>query len=175
MQEITRNYTNGFAVLVVSKLNGEVICATDHFVINSYNESDQERTSVHYTAGDPTMYVGRGRRPMMNTYSGVLTDTDTNGKMISAWLYAYERYLRGTRCVRNQAVVEIMIRDLYRKGYLVSTKIDYSADNQNRAVFSFGMFVIDKGVARWRRDLKASTTPRDASQFQFSSGPARLG
>ncbi len=153
-QEITRDYDGHFAVLKVVKITGEILCATDHFTITSYNENDQERTSVHYTGGDPSMYVGRGRKPRINSYAGILTDTLQNGELMSAWLYTYERFLRGTRCVKSKAIVEILMRDQYRKGYIVSCKLDYDANNKNRGVFSFAMFIIDKGSARWRNDIQ---------------------
>lgn len=148
-QEITKDYDDRFTVIRVTNSKGETLCATDHFLITSSNEMDQERTSVHYTAGDPSMHVGRGRNPLLHTYGGILVDTVQNGNQMASWLYAYERFLRGTRCVRSGSIVEIMKKTKYRRGYMVSSKLEYNANTPSRAMFSFSLFVIDRGTIRW--------------------------
>lgn len=144
----TRDYLLRPAVLSVKDGTGKVLCATDHFFLTQFNESDQERTATHYTSGDPSMYVGAGRNPRNFTYGGILTNTEQNGKQIAAWLFAYEHYLRGTKCVRLKATVELVFRDQYRKGYLTNCKIDHDTREPQRASFAFTMFVIDKGYTK---------------------------
>ena len=150
MNSLTRNYKDRHAVLVVRTFEGRVLCATDHFVLTMFSETDQERTAAFLTAGDPSLYVGAGIQPRLYSYGGIVGNSTVSGKGVPAWMYAYERYLRGTKCQRNRAVVELSFKDQFRMGYMVSCKLDHDAGRPQQASLMFSLFIIDKGVATLR-------------------------
>lgn len=140
-------YTEGFGVLTVRTLaTDRILCTTDHFILTGMNESDQERFSMAYTIGDPVLRGGRGRRPRMFAYTGVLVDTEKDGSSIVLWRWIYERYLRASSCVNQEAIAELTYRDQYRKGFITSCNLSYDANHPRRAALMWTMFVI--GVDR---------------------------
>jgi hypothetical protein len=143
-QEIgTREYSNAFAVLSVKNyMTNKILCATDHFLLASINEPDQERTSFQLTFGDPSFYAGLGRNPRIFSYGGFLVDSLSNGPNMTHWLWMYEQHLRGTMCARNKALVELRTRDLVRKGYMLSCALSVDSTRLRVASLSFNMFVI---------------------------------
>lgn len=146
-QHIVQEYVEGQALLVVKDIvTGEILCATDHFLLTGINESDQERFSMGYTLGDPILRGGRGRRPKMFAYTGMLVDTKKDGSAIAIWRFVYEKYLRASSCVNLSAIVELTFRDQYRKGYVTMSNLQYDANHPQRAGLMWTMFVI--GVAR---------------------------
>jgi hypothetical protein len=147
-QHIVDEYTEGYGLLVVRELTGKILCASDHFLLAGLNESDQERFSMAYTIGDPVLRGGRGRRPRMFAYTGVLVDTEESGSGIAIWRYVYEHYLRSSSCVNREAIVEFMFRDQYRKGYVVGCNMTYDANNPQRAGIMWTMFVIGTDRAK---------------------------
>lgn len=153
-QHIVQEYDQGYALLVVKKVpseatgkpswrnEGQILCVTDHFLLTGMNESDQERFSMAYTIGDPVLRGGLGRRPRMYAYSGILVDTEKDGAGIAIWREIYEKYLRASSCVNLTAIVELTFRDQYRKGFVTTCNMLYSANNPQRAGLSFVMFVV---------------------------------
>jgi len=142
-QHTVEEYAEGYAMLVVREVNGgKILCINDHFLLTGMNESDQERFSMAYTLGDPVLRGGRGRRPRMFAYTGILVDTLKDGSGIGIWRYVYENYLRASSCVNKDAIVELTFRDQYRKGYVTMCDLQYNANNPQRAGIMWTMFVI---------------------------------
>jgi hypothetical protein len=150
-QEPVVEYTDGYGLLVVKEIgsaysSGKILCATDQFLLTGMNESDQERFSMAYTIADPVLRGGRGRRPRMYAYTGILVDTEKDGSGIAVWRWVYENYLRASSCVNLNAVIEFTFRDQYRKGFITTCNLSYDANNPQRAALMWTMFVI--GVNR---------------------------
>ena len=146
-QHIVQEYMEGYALLTVRDIvTDEILCTTDQFLLTGINESDQERFSMGYTLGDPVLRGGRGRRPKMFAYTGMLVDSEKDGSGIFIWRSVYEDYLRASSCVNLFAIIEFTFRDQYRKGYMTSCTLQYDANHPQRAGLMFTMFVI--GVDR---------------------------
>jgi hypothetical protein len=141
---VVREYDGVPATLAVWGPDG-LICATDYFILVSIDESDQEKIAPVFTFGDPVLFGGTGRQPRIYSYSGVLVDSRTGGPGAAYWRAMYERYFRGSKCVEMKAVVELLFRDQWRRGYIVGTRPSLSADRPQVTQFSFVMFVIDEG------------------------------
>jgi len=142
-QYIVDEYTDGYGLLAVREIStNKILCATDHFLLAGMNESDQERFSMAYTIGDPVVRGGRGRRPRMFAYTGVLVDTEKSGSGIAIWNSVYEEYLRASSCVNLGAVIEFSFRDQFRKGFVVGCTLTYDSNNPQRAGLMWTMFVI---------------------------------
>jgi len=147
-KHVTRPYDDSFAVLSLKNLKGEILCATDHFLLSSIVEGDQERSSARMTLGDPSLYVGAGRNPKIYSYGGFLVDTETYGPMISFWRQLYEKFFRGTMCAKKNAYVELTTRDFYRRGYLTAYSLGVESSNIQLVPLNFTMFVIRE--ASWK-------------------------
>jgi hypothetical protein len=133
------------SVLSIRRPDGEILCATDHFILTSVNEPDQEKMSFSFSLGEPVLFGGVGRRPRVFSYSGFLKDSRLAGPGISAWREIYERYLRGERCVQLGASAVLEYRDQYREGYIMSTSLAYESSRPTTATFSFNLFLINRG------------------------------
>jgi hypothetical protein len=152
-QHPVEEYTEGYGLIVVREIptefsSGKILCVTDHFILTGMNESDQERFSMAYTIGDPVLRGGRGRRPRMYAYTGVLVDTEEDGSGISLWRVIYEKYLRASSTVNLKAIIEFTYRDQYRKGYITGCRLNYNANQPQRAGLMWTMFVIGADRAK---------------------------
>jgi len=120
---------------------GDVLFATDHFLLQQVTESDEEKIGPTYTFGQVKLFCG-GRNPKMYSYGGHLVDNSLDGSAKAQWMDVYNRFLRGSKCVQNNAFVELYFRDQIRRGYLLHTNITESSNQPNRAQFAFSMHVI---------------------------------
>jgi len=120
---------------------GDILFATDRFLLQHVSESDEERLGPTYTFGQGKLFCG-GRNPKMYTYGGHLVDNSIEGSAKAQWMDAYDRFLRGSKCVRNNAFAELYYRDQIRRGYLLHTNLTESSQQPNRAQFAFSMHVI---------------------------------
>lgn len=140
---ISRPYADNYAVLVVKEYEtGKILCASDHFILASLSEPDQERSSFRLTFGDPTLFVGAGRNPRLFAYSGFLVDSLSSGPGIAQWRKMYDEYFRGTQCAKKRAAIQLLTRDFSRKGFMMSCAIAPDATRPQIASLSFNMFVI---------------------------------
>lgn len=143
---VVREYDGVPATLTVWGPDG-LICATDYFILVSIDESDQEKIAPVFTFGDPVLFGGTERQPRIYSYSGILVDSQTGGPGAAYWRAMYERYFRGSKCAEMKAVVELLFRDQWRRGYIVGTRPSISSDRPQMTQFSFVMFIIDEGHA----------------------------
>jgi hypothetical protein len=121
--------------------NHDVLFATDHFLLQQATESDEEKIGPTYTFGQVKLFCG-GRNPKMYSYGGHLVDNSIDGSAKAQWMDVYDRFLRGSKCVRNNAFAELYYRDQIRRGYLLHTNITEASQQPNRAQFAFSMHVI---------------------------------
>jgi hypothetical protein len=120
---------------------GDILFATDHFLLQQVTESDEEKIGPTYTFGQVKLFCG-GRNPKMYSYGGHLVDNSLEGSAKAQWMDVYDRFLRGSKCVRNNAFAELYYRDQIRRGYLLHTNLTESSQQPNRAQFAFSMHVI---------------------------------
>lgn len=145
-------WLGGSRVVIESDLlegipTGEILCATDKFLLQQVNEQDEEKLGPMYTFGVPKVYCG-GRVPKIYTYGGMLVDNSLDGSAKSLWMSMYNDYLRGSKCVRSGAVAELYFRDQIRVGYLVHTNLIEDSNIPTQSQFAFGMFVIHEEQVR---------------------------
>lgn len=145
-----------YAVLRVIKITGEEIPIFDsssaeetdgigyssryaNFILQGVQEQRVEKQQIVETFGEDYIFFF-GERPRIMTFSGVLPNTrDFNWK--NEFLENYERYLRGTRLVEQNARLYIYFDDLVIEGYLIQSNVNYDAMTPYHVQFQFQMYV----------------------------------
>ena len=116
--------------------------ATDiysNFFIQQVNEERVEKQQILETFGEAFIFLF-GERARMIQFSGVLVNTfDFNWE--AEWWYNYDNYLRGTRCVENDARVFLSFDETLVTGYIVASSAAKNAVDKNHVNFQFTMFV----------------------------------
>lgn len=141
---------------------GKIVFATDHFIVDFYQEADSERYTPVYNFGTAIVQTNArsGRQPRMYQYGGQLLSNDIEGSAFSAWQVAWDRWLRVTRNVtgsNRQALpyfIELTYRDQVRRGYLISMNQGAQSLIPGQASFSFTMFVIHEASRSSKRPVR---------------------
>ena len=112
-----------------------------NFLIQSVTEERVEKSQVVETFGEAFIFF-YGQRPRVLTIQGVLLNTfDFNWE--SEWWYNYDNYLRGTKCVEQEARVYLLFDDTMVSGYIMSTTSTKNSAERNFVPFVFQLFVTD--------------------------------
>lgn len=116
--------------------------ATDiysNFFIQSVTEERAEKQQILETFGEAFIFLF-GERARMVTFSGILLNTfDFNWE--AEWWHNYDEYLRGTKCVENDARIFISYEETLVTGYIIGSSAAKSAQERNWVNFQFTMFV----------------------------------
>lgn len=116
--------------------------ATDvysNFLIQSVQEERMEKQQIVETFGEAFIFFF-GERPKVITVNGVLANTfDFNWE--AEWWHNYEHYLRGTKCVENDARIFLMYDQTLISGYIMSSSTLKQSQERNYVNFGFQMFV----------------------------------
>jgi hypothetical protein len=152
-----------FATLRVVKGNGEHIAIVDggsrassgktplkingkrandiysNFLLQSASEERQEKAQILETFGEAYIFLF-GERARVINFSGILVNSeDFNWE--AEWWYNYENYLRGSRCVENNARVFLSYDNTLVSGYILNSSAAKSAQEKNWVNFNFQLFV----------------------------------
>ena len=110
-----------------------------NFLLQQIQEERMEKSQILETFGEPFIFLF-GERPRMMSFAGVLLNTfDFNWE--AEWWHNYENYLRGTRCVENDARVFLSFDNTVVSGYILSSSASKVSDQPNTVQFQFQMFV----------------------------------
>lgn len=110
-----------------------------NFIVQSFSDQRMEKQQIVQTFGEDYIFFF-GEQPRFVNVSGLLINTkDFNWK--NEFLENYERYLRGTRLVENNARLYFYVDDVVMEGYLVNSTVNMTADQPYLVQFSFQMFV----------------------------------
>lgn len=116
--------------------------ATDiysNFFLQTINEERAEKQQILETFGEPFIFLF-GERARLITFSGILANTfDFNWE--AEWWWNYDHYLRGTRCVENDARVFLAFDETLVTGYITGAAAVKNAQEKNWVNFQFQMFV----------------------------------
>lgn len=119
---------------MVSKTNS-------NFLIQQVVEERAEKQQVVETFGESFIFFF-GERPRVIMVQGVLLNTfDFNWE--AEWWFNYDNFLRGTKCVENDARVFLTYDDTLVSGYIISTSSSKNAPEKNQVGFNFQLFVTD--------------------------------
>jgi hypothetical protein len=112
-----------------------------NFFLQSVSENREEKQQIMETFGDPYIFFF-GQRARVMQFQGVLLNTwDFNWE--AEWWDNYENYLRGTRCVENDARLYLQYDNVMIGGYIIGCASQKQAEQRNFTTFSFTMFITD--------------------------------
>jgi hypothetical protein len=141
--------SNGLALPLVNagsrtgEMDGNMMKSKSYsnFLIQQVQEERVEKQQIVETFGEAFIFFF-GERPRILGVQGILINTfDFNWE--AEWLYNYENYLRGSKCVENDARVYLTYDDTMVSGYIMSTSSVKNSQERNHVPFSFQMFVTD--------------------------------
>jgi hypothetical protein len=116
--------------------------ATDiysNFFIQNVTVERAEKQQILETFGEPFIFFF-GQRAEVWTFSGILLNTfDFNWE--AEWWWNYDNYLRGTRCVENDARVFLAVDESLITGYIMASAATKNAQEKNWVNFQFQMFI----------------------------------
>lgn len=110
-----------------------------NFLLQSVQESRAERMQILQTFGEHFMLF-YGEQPQVLNVNGILLNS-YDFEWTAEWLANYDKYLRGTKCVENEARVYLAFDDVIAEGYLISTSVSHDSMNPWMTPFSFQMIL----------------------------------
>jgi hypothetical protein len=117
--------------------------ATDlysNFLMQSVTEERMEKQQIVETFGEPFIFFF-GERPRIITVQGILANTfDFNWE--AEWWENYDKYIRGTKCVENDARVFLSYDQTLVSGYILGASVQKTSQDPNFVNFAFQMFVV---------------------------------
>lgn len=116
--------------------------ATDiysNFFIQQVQEERAEKQQILETFGEPFIFFF-GERARIISFSGILLNTfDFNWE--AEWWYNYEKYIRGTRCVENDARIFLSYDETLVTGYILAAAATKNSQEPRHLNFQFQVFV----------------------------------
>lgn len=116
--------------------------ATDvysNFLVQSVSEERVEKQQILETFGEAYIFFFGERARILNISGVLMNSWDFNWE--AEWWENYERELRGTRCVENDARVFLQFDNTLIGGYILASSAQKNAQERNWVNFSFQMFV----------------------------------
>lgn len=110
-----------------------------NFIIQNIVEAREEKSQIMETFGEPYIFFF-GERPRMLQVTGLLMNTLDFNWRTEFW-YNYEKTLRGTKLVENNARIYLYWDDLVVEGYMLGAQAQDNAEMPYHIPFSFNLFV----------------------------------
>ena len=125
MWQVTTSGESKAISLADSSAPGGHSQANHNFCLQTVTEQRQERAQIIETFGDHFVFF-YGGKPIILQCAGLLINTrDFNWK--NEWLYNYENFLRGTKCVEYRARIYLGFDDVLVEGYILNTNVSTNA------------------------------------------------
>jgi len=110
-----------------------------NFLLQNIAEERSEKVQVLETFGEPYIFLF-GERPRVLNCQGILLNTwDFNWE--AEWWANYDNFLRGTKCVENDARVYLAFDNTLVGGYILSSSATKVAQERHFVQFQFQLFV----------------------------------
>jgi hypothetical protein len=130
-----------------------------NFIIQSIQEQRAEKQQIILTFGEPYIFFF-GEQPRQITVNGILLNTeDFNWR--AEWWENYDRYLRGTQCVRQKTRVYLSWDDIVVEGYITQATANEDSSNRNLVQFQFQMFLTNYQNISSIGDINAHWSGKD--------------
>jgi hypothetical protein len=148
-----------------------------NFLIQQIVEQRVEKQQIITTFGDPFIFFF-GEQPRSLSITGVLLNTD-DFNWRAEWWENYERYLRGTSCVRSNSRVYLSWDEIVVEGYMTKAAAQESSQERNLVHFQFELFLtnyqnisnIGNPKAKWLPSApKATVDTGSQAKTEFDKG-----
>lgn len=134
-----------------SKEEQDLIPPYTKFILESVQESHAERSQIVETFGDFYVFFF-GERPPVYNFSGRLINTQ-NINWLSDFMFYYENYLRGTRCVENNSRLVVTYSGRQIEGFMLNTGNVTEASMEKGVSMTFQVLVIDRKILQLSADF----------------------
>lgn len=129
----------------------ELIPAYTKFFLESVSEQHTERSQIVETFGDFYVFFF-GERPPMYSFTGTLINT-ANFAWVSDFKFYYDAYLRGTRCVENNARLILTYGGRQIEGFMMNFQTQTEASMEAGVKVSFNVVVTRKTFLSFSDDF----------------------
>ena len=133
------------------KKDVELIPGYTKLILESVEESHQERSQIVETFGDFYVFL-YGERPPMYSFSGTLINTKSYN-WVSDFVYYYETFLRGTKCVEQNARITMMYGGRMIEGFMLGMSMSTNSVNEAGVKVGFSIVVTDRRLITRSEDL----------------------
>ena len=129
----------------------DLIPAYTKFIIETVQESHTERSQIVETFGDFYMFMF-GERPPIYNFTGQLINSQ-NANWVMDFMFMYNEYLRGTRCVERNAKVLLTYGGRQIEGLILNTASQTNAAVEGAVGFSFSVVVFERKYFNFSPDM----------------------
>jgi hypothetical protein len=133
----------------------DFIPAYTKFILSSVQEARQERAQIVETFSDFYVFF-YGEKPAIFTYSGFLINAK-NVNWLADFDYYYDTYMRGTRCVENNARLILTYGGRQVEGYILGVSTQTQAETEMGVPFSFQAIITKKNQIGFSDDFGLSS------------------
>lgn len=130
------SYKAGDPIMVMGKRATDIY---SNFLLQQVQEERMEKQQILETFGEPYIFLF-GERARVITFQGILINTfDFNWE--AEWWFNYDNFLRGTKCVENDARAFISFDETIVGGYIIASSTSKNSVDKNHVNFQFQIFV----------------------------------
>jgi len=133
----------------------DIIPAYTKFFLESVQESHSERSQIIETFGDFYVFMF-GERPSVYNFSGQLLNSKKSN-WVTDFMFMYDRYLRGTRCVEQNATAIVTYGGRQVEGLILSASTMTNAAVEGSVAFNFSLVVFKRSFYNFSADMGYST------------------
>lgn len=121
------------------------------FMLENVQESHTERSQVVETFGEFFAFF-YGERPPIYNFSGILINSKQNN-WLADFMFYYENFLRGTKCVEQNATIVLTYGGRQIEGFILSTSNSTAAVTDKGVALTFQVLVIDRKILSLSADF----------------------
>lgn len=157
------------SIRVRGKKNGtgepmDLIAPYSKFILEQVSEGSAERAQIVETFGDFYVFLF-GTRPQTFTYSGTLINTK-NVNWYSDFQFYYDNYLKGTRCVENDATLILTYGGRQVEGYILGMNTVTDAAIEAGVKLSFQVLILGRKYLGFSEDFGFFTKGSFSTLYQ---------
>lgn len=141
---------------VAGKTFKDIIPAYTKFFLENVQENHAERSQIVETFGDFYVFM-YGERPPVYNFSGQLINA-RNASWVTDFMFMYDRFLRGTKCVERNASAIVTYGGRQIEGLILSAATTTNAAIEGAVQFNFSVVVFERKFYNFSPDIGYSTT-----------------
>lgn len=137
----------------------DLIPAYTKFILESVQESHTERSQIVETFGDFYVFMF-GERPPIYNFTGQLINTKTSNWVVD-FMFMYNEYLRGTRCVERNAKLYLTYGGRQISGLMLNIATSTNAATEGGVGVQFSVVVFERTFYNFSEDMGYFTSDNE--------------